>query len=196
MPKEQGFRGTAISNKTSSSLAGRYRYTLVILMATLYFSCGCAWKGGEGEQGREEESIPKNVWVVAPVKLRIYPSTRIIHEDDQLILEARIEPLDEMDDSIKAVGWVRVELFRQDQAGNPAIGHRLYNWEISLLSLAEQQQYYDPITRSYSFRLRLDEQDLPRQGLILQALFMPIEGDRLEARVRLSQDFRIVRTPR
>lgn len=148
---------------------------------------GCTWKGGR--QPRDlNPRIAGHVWTVKPVRMRIYPSTRFVQSGDDSILEARVELFDEMDDSVKGVGRFRIELFDRPRGGNPGVGQRRYSWDISVLTLDDQRRYYDTITRSYLFRLKLEDQTTARQETVLQATFISPDGQRLEARSDLPFD--------
>ena len=120
-----------------------------------------------------------DAWRPQPVALRIYPSTRFVRERDTPLLEARIELFDEMGDSIKSSGQVRFELFAAGYAPGIDVGRLLYSWDIALADLTDHQRYYDPITRGYLFRLRLDSAQITRREVLLRLTFQPLEGARL-----------------
>jgi hypothetical protein len=142
---------------------------------------GCVQpKGGPpedspGDLGGEE------VWTPRPVALRIYPATRFVRERDFTLLEARIELFDPMGDSIKSSGRTRFELFAADPAPGIDVGRLLYSWDITLSTEDDQRRYYDPITRSYLVRLRLDSAQVTRRPVLLRVTFQPPTGQRLVA---------------
>ncbi|MEM7627291.1 MAG: hypothetical protein AAF333_16970 [Planctomycetota bacterium] len=131
---------------------------------------------GSGTGGDPELA---EAWRPQPVALRIYPSTRFVRERDTPLLEARIELFDEMGDSIKSSGQVRFELFAAGYAPGIDVGRLLYSWDIALSSLEDHQRYYDPITRGYLLRLRLDSAQITRREVLLRVTFQPLEGGRL-----------------
>ncbi|MEM1108723.1 MAG: hypothetical protein AAGH99_08540 [Planctomycetota bacterium] len=95
------------------------------------------------------------------------------------MLEARVETFDQMGDSIKASGQLRFELFAAGHAPGIDVGRLLYSWDIGLAGLEEQKKYYDPITRAYLFRLRLDSAAITRREVLLRVTFQAGEEARL-----------------
>ncbi len=143
---------------------------------------GCVWKGGV--RHATDRVLPQ-AWAYEPRRMRVYPSTRFVQDDQRPILEARIELTDEMGDSIKGVGRFRLELFARGIAGNPGVGQRLYSWDVSTTTLADQYRYYDPITRAYLFRLKLDEAITAQTQTVVQVMFISPQGKRLETQAVL-----------
>ena len=145
---------------------------------------GCAFKG---------EGLPVpgldggGFWQAKPVAMRVYPSTRFAREGQTPLLEAQIELLDEMGDSIKAAGNFRLELFAGDMQMNPALGRRLYRWDVALRSVEDQKTYYDPVTRAYLFRLRIEDLSIARRATTLEVTYTPPTGDRMEARAVIAR---------
>ncbi len=127
--------------------------------------------GGEGGLG--------SAWEPGVAGLRIYPSTRFIKEKDTSLLEARIELLDEMGDSIKASGQLRFELRGAGQRPGVEEGRLLYSWDITIATLDDQRRYYDPITRSYLLRLRLSNAAITQRQVVLRVTFQPVDGVRM-----------------
>lgn len=138
---------------------------------------GCLSSKGQGPVAVSETMA--DVWEPAVRSIRIYPSTRFVTEAGQPLLEARVELFDEMGDSIKSSGSLRFELFAAGHAPGIEVGRLLYSWDVSLLSLEDQQRYYDPITRGYLFRLRLDSAEVTRREVLLRATVQPPTGERM-----------------
>lgn len=155
---------------------------LLFMLTAVTLMPGCQWKGRNGaaaDRGNE-------VWRVDPQRVRVYPSTRITTNQGATWLEARVEFLDGMDDSCKAVGTMRFELLAAGTIRERAAGEMLYAWNTSLLTLNDQHAW-DEVTRTYRFRLKLDDDALLQRDVVLLTWFTPVEGDRLEARTRLSK---------
>ena len=152
---------------------------------------GCVQRkggGGGGGGGGEAAVDLADAWQPSPESLRIYPSTRFIREADMPLLEARIELIDAMGDSIKASGRARFELRASGE--NPGVreGRLLYSWDIDITDLEDHRRYYDPITRTYLLRLQLTDAALTRRQVLLRVTFQPVTGERLsdEQPVRLA----------
>lgn len=167
----------------------------VILSRRQWFSLGlilcvvvlaCEPKGKTRVQPTQLPPPQSDMWVLRPVRMRVYPLTRYVHTPQQTILDAKIELFDEMGDSVKGVGQFRLELFVSEAAGDDAVGERLYQWDIPMQTLQDQRQCYDAITRTYRFRLKLDGRQAPHSGTSLRVVFITPNGERLEAQMDLS----------
>jgi hypothetical protein len=174
--------------------------SIVVVALAVLLSAGCAFKGDKpassGGDGGPTGGVDGNpttapsggagadksgggpVWRIKPVRLRIYPSTRFVREKGTAVLEARIELLDDAGDPIKGVGDFRFDLFGLSRAGQAPMGQRLYSWDVSMLTLEANRQHYE-ITRTYLFRLKLDDLSLAQAPVQLQVAFMPPGGERL-----------------
>ena len=115
-------------------------------------------------------------WLIEPVRMRIYPSTRFVDRGNETILEARVELFDEMADSVKAVGQFRFELF---VAGLMGQSERIHTWNVSALTLSDQRRYYDSITHAYLFPLKLTE-PASQDMATLRVTFVGTSENRLE----------------
>ena len=131
---------------------------------------------------------PKD-WQPKPVSIRIYPSTRFVEQDGKPILEARIELFDEMGDSVKSSGSIRLELFAIGEDERRTVGARLYRWDINQTTIDDQRRYYDPIIRGYVYRLELDDVELTRRPTLLRVVFQPTQGPRLVTEDRVRTDW-------
>lgn len=146
---------------------------------------------GDGA-GQSEPSA--NVWRIRPIAVRVYPSTRFVEEDGATTLMARIELLDEMGDTTKGVGDMRIELYAAGGPNVASVGQHLYTWRIELNTIEQQRRHYDAITRTYLFRLRLQDEVSARLGTVLVVTFTEPQGGRLTDRVHISAAGRV--TPR
>lgn len=146
---------------------------------------GCQWKGGPRPAAAGAATRPAEAWSPRPVAMRVYPSSRFVQDRGQTVLEARVELLDAMNDSVKASGQFQLELLTDPRRGAES-PRRLYAWTVPVLSLAEQRRHYDSVTRAYLFRLSLDDLAIPRRDTLLRVMFTPAEGERLEAEATLT----------
>jgi hypothetical protein len=152
---------------------------VVLVLGLALLPTGCAWKGDASPGGAD--AADRVAWQIKPVAMRIYPSTRFAREGASTALEARIEFVDDAGDPLKAAGDLRLELFPAGRPGEPAAGKPLYTWDASILTRQENQDHYDPATRTYLLRLKLDDPGLTRQPLRLRVMFIPQSPDRLQA---------------
>ena len=118
-------------------------------------------------------------WHIHPVRMRVFPSTRFVVYDQQVALEARIEFLDDVGDTIKAVGSFRFEVYAADRDGEVIDRDRLFAWNIPMLSTEQNREYYDAVTRAYLFRLGCDHLPAEIERVVLLVQFEPPTGPRL-----------------
>ena len=117
-----------------------------------------------------------------PVRVRIHPLTRIVTGDDnQRRVDVHLELYDSWGHAVKGLGSVLFELYR-DRGGTSELkgSRQLMRWPvIELLDSATNSRTYDPVTRTYLFRLRGLPADLPEGRLVLYATFTTAGGERL-----------------
>ena len=144
----------------------------------------CQFKGA----GSAAPDTARDYWQPRAVAMRIYPATRFIQEQGDTLLNAQVELRDEMGDSIKAAGRVRFDLFASDEAGQN-LGRRLYHWEVALRTLEQQRTHFDAVTRTYQFRLSLDNHAATKRPTVLRAVFMRAgDGSRLETQAPMERE--------
>ncbi len=151
---------------------------------------GCVdWRLGS-DAADNEAAPPEDVWTIRPERMRVYPSTRLVVEDGKPVLEARIEFTDAAGDPTKAVGDLRFELYPLVGTGERRRrGDLLYRWRVRMFTLEENRTFYDPITRAYLFRLRMDDPLAVGNPLQLNVTYLPPRGheaQRLESTFHLN----------
>lgn len=146
---------------------------------------GCQWKGeptspaGDGPTASEEPASDQPAaWYPRPSDINIYPATQFVERDGEPMLEAAIELLDELGDAVKGPGQLRLALFARGQYGQ--VGEQLYRWDVSLRTKAQQQKYFDLVTRTYVLRLSLDDQQVTTKPTLLRVTFVQPDGPRLQ----------------
>ncbi len=137
----------------------------------------------------KDDIKPGSYWRPEVKSIRVYPSTRFIRESGRAILEARFELYDEMGDPVKAAGTFRVELYSIDESLGNAPQRLLYSWSADTLTLGQQREHYDPITRGYLFRLGVDNLKAAREATLLKVSFTPAGRPRLEAEAVVQTDW-------
>ncbi len=152
----------------------------VLVLGAVAFLAGCEMKG-DWVRARSSEPAAEGQWQIKPVRIRVYPSTRFVQYDDQLALEARVEFLDEMRDPMKAVGRLRFEVYAANRDGEIVDQKRMFSWDVDMLTLEDNQEFYDAVTRAYLFRLGVDQLPRELERTVVRVTFMPPAGERLEA---------------
>jgi hypothetical protein len=123
------------------------------------------------------------IWPFWPTHMRIHPLTRITADEDtgQAVIEAHIEFLDGQNVTTKAVGILTLDL--EDANAKPE-EPPVELWNQDLRDLAVNQRQFDVVTRTYLFRLQLDDPSLPPQPE-LHAYFLSVDGQTMEASMKL-----------
>jgi len=103
----------------------------------------------------------------APVSLRIHPLTRISFSPSTTnpatapansplpTLQARLELTDQFNDTGKTVGLVNLDIHEYQLLLPHHRGSRLSRFTLDLSSPTTNQQFWDPITRTYFFKIPL-----------------------------------------
>ncbi len=151
-----------------------YRLLPLLIVPALLALTGC-FKGIDAAS----DSPLGPAWQPQPMQVRVLPSTRFVREADVPLLEARIELIDAMGDAVKASGTLRAELFTHASPSDDQGGARLYQWDLTLHTLADQQQFFDTISRGYLLRLKIDDPTVANRPTLLKIAFDPAHGDRL-----------------
>jgi hypothetical protein len=116
--------------------------------------------------------------------MRVHPFTTFAYDKQAAahVLDARIELLDRVGDSTKGVGDFRFELYQdKERASQEGEEVRQAVWDAPMTTLGQNQQHYDPITRTYVFRLKLSQAPSEQQKYKLLVQFTDPEGRRLTA---------------
>ena len=174
-------------------MAQRHRLAAVLTATFLLWTIGChhpledsrsttAHSGSTSATQPAELTQTDPGWRPTAVRMRVFPSTRFVSDSGRPVLEARVEMIDEMGDSVKTSGSWRVELFSGGDA-RPIREPRklLYSWQIQATTLAQQQRHYDPVTRAYLFRLQMDQPTDPQQAVTVSVTFTQPGGVTLQA---------------
>lgn len=164
------------------------------------------YKGGRPSNDVLSDQTP---WPFRPASIRLHPFTQISQTElgvasdseqaksqaknpDQkagvmLMVDARVELLDQLGDVTKGVGSFRFELYDVGaSAAHQGEDLRLQKWEAPLLTLEQNERLYDSITRTYWFRLPLDEAPPANRPLKLAVQFTDQAQHRLMSEIRLS----------
>jgi len=163
----------------------------MLLVGVMLFAAGCENLGFKGDQIHLDAR--QAVWPFAPVAMRVHPFSTFEpgDEPETLVLEARVELLDRVGDTTKGVGRFRFELYQiAAAASREGEDLRLMQWDGSIDTLELNRRHYDPITRTYVFKLKIDEPIEPRQKLRLDVQYTNQVDE------RLSTQFVTTYTPR
>ena len=150
---------------------------------------GCEPIATDPQSAAERTPVASRYWQPLPVSIRVYPSTRFIKESGRAVLDARFELYDDMGDPVKSAGTFRIELLSVDEALGNAPRRLLYTWNAQVLTLDQQREHYDPITRGYLFRLGVDDLRIARQVTLLKVTFSPVDRARLDAEAVIKSDW-------
>lgn len=164
---------------------------LLVLLSVV----GCVPKGEDPDASRAVDTASNGrYWHSQPTAIRVYPTTRFVKQGDAAVLEARVELFDDMGDSVKGAGEFRLEL-RSGGAGSASAGgsagggNLLYTWRVEVRTIEDQRTHYDPITRGYLFRLRLDDLAAARRTTMLNVSYTSPDGRHFTAEAPIKTDW-------
>ena len=158
----------------------RMRVALVILVIAL---SGCGTVGFKNESavsGRSNSATGAGMF--EPDAMRIHPVSRIAVDGGTglKVVEAYIEFVDRFGDVTKASGVIRFEAYAQaNTAASSDGGYREDVWDISIDDEESNRRHYDPITRSYAFKLKLASSLSSEDRITISTLFNSSAGTRL-----------------
>lgn len=156
------------------------RWSILLLLVSVTMLAGCSiFKGSPSPLAAAPQP-----WLFSPVVMRVHPFTTFAYDKaaGAYVLDARIELQDRVGDSTKGVGDFRFELYEEkERASQEGEEVRQAVWSAPMTTLEQNQQHYDPITRTYVFRLKLTQAPSEPQKYKLIAQFTDPEGRRLSA---------------
>ncbi len=119
-------------------------------------------------------------WPFWPEALRIHPLTRLAVDAKSglSIIEVRLEFLDPEGHTTKGVGQVRIDLVAGGSGTDSSPPIVAWNWDLRDRSV--NRRFYDDVTRTYLFRLKVHSLELGPQPE-LRAYFLSATGQRLQA---------------
>ncbi|MHC4079802.1 MAG: hypothetical protein ACYS15_06280 [Planctomycetota bacterium] len=127
---------------------------------------------------------PDAPWPLWPQRMRVHPLSQFVTEKStgDVLIEARIEFVDVFGDTCKAVGLIDIDLHDADAARYRSEAGT--SWNADLWNLEVNNDLYDEVTRTYLFRLQLNEHPIPTEPE-LRVYFLSGDGKRLQAAYRL-----------
>lgn len=162
-------------------------------------SLACGQNGCAGAEARRSDPTDRSALWAEPASLVVHPLTRIAGtpgvggDGGAAALIAHLQLLDSAGLSVRALGGVRVELYRPDPDGE--VGSQDLVWEIDLRDPGVNAGAYDElITKTYTLTLGAlpewairwaRETDTPPPAL--RARFELLNGRELEATARLGR---------
>jgi len=160
-------------------------YCAWIAAGLLAVGAGCAaprTKGGADAAPTAPKAQAPVSSLFAPRAVEIHPFTVLAVDPNTQawILEARVRLLDALDDTTKAAGFFRFELYEAPLVTSKKDRQRrLEVWHVDLDGIEAHRRHYDPITRTYVFRLRPTHPPSLKTRYRLHAQFTDTTGRRL-----------------
>lgn len=166
----------------------RWARRSVWCLAVLAVAGGCASSGPRSrgvESTVQRATDPDARWPFWPQSMRIHPLSHFMRHRDtgKLLIEARIEFTDAEGDTSKAAGVIDLQLY--DAASDQFVeAGAVSSWSTNLADIAANRDHYDPVTRTYLFRLEVDNVELPDEPE-LRAYFTSSDGARFHGTYQL-----------
>ncbi len=169
------------------------------ICGALLAASGCASDRPGQVPGEPRNALEASAhWPFWPKRMVIYPLSQFVTDraSGQLLIEAHVEFLDEFGHTVKAVGQMTFELYDAADV-KPGVA-QVARWsgmaELDLTDPNKNRDRYDPITRTYLFKLKVGRMDLPDTAE-LHADFQSADGQRFEADYVLPSTTRPVTGP-
>jgi len=169
---------------------------VVLLVAAIAGSGGCAGTERSGTPttatGEVDFPPPANDgrevvaarWPFWPTDMRLHPLTLVSRdvEKGEDLIEARVEFVDSVGDTAKAIAQFRFELHEEGAAARDA--EPLSVWAVDLRDPRANALHFDSITRTYLFRLAVKD-NLAARGRVLHAYALSTDGARFDSSITL-----------
>lgn len=162
------------------------RAALAIVSASLICAVtGCELVTLKGAQVTDAVIENGGEWPFKPALMRVHPFTSLRFDESvgTHVISAHVEFRDRVNDVTKAVGSFRFELYRVTEHGGASSvsRHLLYQWSASVQTIDENVAHYDRATRTYEFKLSLDQPPEPGSRLLLLVQFTDADRHRFWA---------------
>lgn len=135
-----------------------HHWTLLPALAaglSVFFGCSRAT-----EMSTMDAESAEMIALLMPQSVKIQPFTKPKSFDKDNIpdgIEVLVQPLDEFNDPVKAVGTMQFELYRHRPASGQIKGERIQFWEVPITSAKHIRQFWDRTAQMYLFKLAVDE---------------------------------------
>ena len=160
--------------------------TLALAALLLTLLAGCQRNSPKGKPfDLTGEGTPEAAWPFWPRSMRIHPLSRITDnpkDEDQILVETRIEFSDGWSDPCKALGMISLDLLDGGDPNryDPTKDH----FEVNLRDLAINEERWDQVTRTYVLKLEVSRFRIPIQPQLV-AVFESADGTRAEDRANI-----------
>lgn len=123
--------------------------------ALLFGLTGCASRTVDVDDPASRQMLS----LLMPTRIIVEPFTGLksFDDDDQPDgLEVVLRPVDAFKDPVKIAGSIRVELYHFQPAAGERKGAKIEQWDIPLISMRDQDTYWNRYTQMYEIPLELD----------------------------------------
>ena len=120
------------------------------------------------------QEVPKPLDLLLPQKIRLHPftGTRVFSADGGITgIDVRIEAMDAYDDTGKAFGDFRFELYAYDPYQSDHKGKQLAIWPVDINDPKVNRTHWNSISRTYQFKLAWKHPIPVGQKFVLRAVF-------------------------
>lgn len=135
------------------------RCLLATLALTLAYGCHRA------SPDLTDDAIRAQVDLLMPTAVSIVdPFTRFrsFDDDDRIDgIELLLKPVNSFGDPVNIAGALIIELYEFRQASGDNKGAKLKQWDIALMSEADQRTYWNRTTSMYEFQLQFNPETVP-----------------------------------
>ncbi len=133
-----------------------------------------AWDDWTRRPPPAAQKIPSPVNLLLPQKIQIHPftGTRTFDKEGGVKgIDVQVKALDAYEDSTKAFGQFRFELYAHDPSKPSEKGEQLATWTEDVIRPRKNLLHWNKINRTYEFKLRWDKPIPVGQRFVLDAVF-------------------------
>ncbi|MCE5324978.1 MAG: hypothetical protein LLG01_01040 [Planctomycetaceae bacterium] len=131
--------------------------------------------------------LPSPIDTLLPARLRVHPfsAIKMLDAKSGYGLDVRVEALDAFDDTTKAFGSFRFELYSYIAGTTDPKGGRLITWEVPLGDPKVNMVHWQKMDRNYRFRLQWGGGVAPGQRYVLVVIYTSPYTKRIEVEHQL-----------
>lgn len=150
-------------------------------LVALIFVAGCAGPPRTTTDIAQREMLA----LLLPSRVEIVePFTRVKSFDDDATpdgIELLLQAVNALDNpGLMITGTVRVALYEYLPASGDRKGRRLEHWNIDLVTIRQQREYWNAMTQMYEFRLAIDPTRIPpAKEYVLEVTYRSPLGEHL-----------------
>ena len=151
-----------------------FSWRLLSILGVLIVATGCRQLGTDVRMDDPQLAAFVRLMMPAKIEIQHYLTKPYAFDDSPDVngVEVILTTLDSFDDPIKSVGTFHFDLYTMRMASGDRLGEQVAHWPVTIDTDVTLLQYWDRLTHSYRFPLKLRNGKLPPGRYILNASLM------------------------